>query len=323
MVKDNTSSPKLEEVKDSAQEEQNLNQATKTSTKTPKMGLFKKILNPSMIFNKSSNNSLVNEGYLYLKKQKYEEAIDLFNSAIHEDDHCFDAYVGIGRASSTQGGIENAKKSIIYFNKALKIDPTKLEIYQEIINVYERLGDKRNAMAERKKQFLAKTLKSNPSDAKANNNMGILQLQQKNVNAAIVSFKKAIKCDRNYLMARSNLASAFLYKAQKLETDEERSLVLKQGLGLIDQVLEKENTAEANLIKAKILLMKGDSAKASEFCNKAISIDPSFKEAYNTKRAIEEQLGNVGEANMAYENYQSMTQQEQKSKKEKFISPFE
>ncbi len=324
MVAENSASLQSEEDKDSVKNGQNQKPAaSQVSTKRSKIGLFKKILNPSMIFNKSSDNPIVNQGYSFLKKQNYEEAIDLFNTAITEDKHCHDAYVGMGRALAAQGGISNSKKSIVFFNKALRIDPAKLELYQEIINGYERLGDKKNAAAERKKQFLAKTLKANPSDSKANNNMGILQLQQKNVNAAIVSFKKSIKYNRNFLMAHSNLASAFLYKARKAKSDDDRNLLLKRGLGLIDQVLEKEDTAEANLIKAKILLMKGDSKKASEHCNKAVSIDPGLKEAYNTKRAIEEQLGNVGEATRAYDNYQSMTQQEQKSKKDKFISPFD
>ena len=299
------------------------NESVSGGTGVKRFGLVQKLMNPSILFSKASSNPLVNQGYVFLRKQKYDEAMENFKAAISEDKLCQDAHVGAGKALAAMGGIQNAKKSIVYFNNALKIDPSKLSIYQEIINVYERLGDKKNAAAERKKQFLAKTLKANPNDSKANNNMGVLQLQQKNVNAAIKSFKKAIRANKSFLMARSNLASAFLQKAQKSKDSGEQDLCLKQGLGLINQVLEKQSTAEANLIKAKILLQKGDAQKASEHCTIALSIDPALKEAYNTKRAIEEKLGNVGEANIAYDNYQSMKQSEQKVKKEKIMSPFD
>ena len=295
----------------------------KIDSSRPKLGFMDKMMNPSLLFRKGSDNQLINEGNLFLKKNRFEEAIAVFQSALEENDRCIDAHVGIGKALSGMGGIKNAKKSIKCFHEALIIDATRLDVYNETIEVYERLGDKKNAAAERKKQFVARTLKSDPNDHKANNNLGIIQLKQKNLDSAIASFTKSLKHNKDFLLAKSNLASAFLQKAGQIEDGEDKEILLKKSMHLLNQVLEKQQTAEACLLKAKVLMSQGENKKAVEFCDQAISKDPAMKEAYNTKSVIEERLGNIGKASQAYENFQSMNRQEQKDTKEKFNSPFE
>ncbi len=312
-------------------EAENENGGKKETTEKPakyspprvKLKFIDKLLNPSFLLKKGSSSPSINEGYLFQKMGKFDEAMAAFNEAIAEDKQCIDAHIGMGKTLSMMDGIKNAKKSIVFFNNALKIDATRLEIYKDVINLYERLGDKKNAAAERKKQFIAKTLKSNPHDFKANNNLGVIQLNQGNINASIESFKKSIKKNRGFLVARSNLANAYLQKSDKVKSEEDKETLVKKSLQLINQVLDKEETAENFLLKAKILLSKEDFKEAAESCDRAIAKDPANKEAFNTKRVIEERLGNISKASQAYENYQSMNQNEQKEAKKKFESPFD
>ena len=287
------------------------------------MGIIKKLMNPSALFVRSVDSPFVVEGNILLKKKRLEEALDAFQAAVNENANCIEGYLGIGKTLNLLGGVSNTKKSIKYFNQALKIDATRLDIYNDTISVYERLGDKKNAAAERKKRFIARTLKSNPYDSKANNNMGVIQLQQKNIDAAIRSFNKAIRSSKDFVTAKMNLANAYLHKALTMETELDRKPFLNQANDLVDFVLLKENTAAAHLLKAKILLHAGNLKAATTACNTAISKDPSLKEAFNTKQVIEERMGNIRNASQAFESYQSLTRQEQKKPRKNLTSPFE
>jgi tetratricopeptide (TPR) repeat protein len=298
-------------------------QESKPDGQRPKMKFMDKLMNPSLLFSKNSDNPLINEGQVFLKKGRFDEALEAFEYALKEDKRSIDAQIGMGRALSSMGGIKNAKKGIAYFHNALKLDATRLDIYKDTINLYERLGDKKNAAVERKKQFIARTLKNNPNDSKANNNLGVIQLKQKNAGGAITSFKKSLKYSPGFLLAKINLANAYLQKADMVKVEEDKEMLIKQSLQLINQVMEKEQTAEGFLLKSKILMAKGEFKQALQYCDQAISSDPAMKEAYNTKRVLEERLGNIGKASQAYENFQSMNRQEQKEVKEKFDSPFE
>lgn len=303
-----------------------MSESTNTATDRPrkrKVSVFQKILSPKTLFTKISDNQEINDGYYYLGKRRFDDAINCFQNVIKEDNQSTDAYVGLGKTYCAQEGIKNTKQGLEFLQKAVQTDPTRLDIYNEIINIYERLGDKRKAATERKKQFIAKTLKSNPNDAKANNNMGIIQLQQNNTDAAITSFKKAIKLNKSFPTAKQNLSNAFLQKAMATKNEEEKAFLLKQSLGLINQVIEGGKSAEALLIKAKALLSRNEFDQAASACDEALLLEPSMKEAFNTKRVIEERRGNIGKANEAFENFESMKEKEQKIRKEKYVSPFD
>ncbi len=299
------------------------NMDTEISYQRPKFRLLKKLINPATLFTSSSKNPFINDGYALLDEANFEQAIRAFQAAIKEDIHCIEAYIGLAKTMSTQGGIDKAKSAIKYLQQALDIDYTKIEIYREVIDLFERLGDKKNATIERKKQSIARTLKSSPNDSKANNNMGVLQLKQRNFDSAIQFFKKSIKADRKFLNAKLNLANTFLQKALILEKKSEKISLLKTSNALMEDVLAVDKTAQTYLLKAKILLHMENVKQAAEICEKAYQLDPGMKEIINTKRAIEEKLGKISDASASYEQYKSMNTQESKMKKDKLISPFD
>lgn len=272
----------------------------------PKKNFLQSILN----FSRGVSNQFISDGYALLKQGNHKHAIAAFRSALSEDPESYEAYMGLGKTFADMGHIKNTKQAIDAYHKASTIDIYRTEAYQACVSLYNRLGDQKNAAAERRKLHTIKTLKATPDNAIANNNLGIIQLTQKQYDAAIKSFTKAAKADRKNPTPQFNLAKAWFQKATKEEDAAKKKQILKKAAQELELYLRLNITAEGLLLKAKIFLLYGDLNNALTYCNQAYQLEPSLKEVYATKRVIEEKLGNIGEASRAYENYQSLSKEE-------------
>lgn len=291
---------------------------SKQSYKKPKTRLFNSLIRSMGLSKALSTNPFVADGNILLQQKDYTSAIIAFKSAISEDSTSFDGYIGLARAYRTKGGLANAKLSIKAYYKALEIDYLSLETYEELISLYQRVGDKKRETLERKKLFVARNLKSTPSDPTANNNMGVLLLQQNNFNYAIRFFKKSLKAKPKFMLARKNLAKALLKKSTGEKDKMKRDDFLKKVAQHIHIILsEEKDAADVLLLKSKLLFQKEEFEKALEVCNRAYHLEPGLKEVYNTKRAIEEKLGNISKAGEAYEMYQSIEKAEKEEKQKR------
>ena len=277
------------------------------SYEKPKIGFFKNLLNLS----KGVSNQFINDGYALLEQKNYKHALAAFRSAISEDETNYEAYIGLGKAYASMGTIKNTKMAIDAFHKAVSLDIFRTDAYTACVNLYNKLGDTKNAQAERKKLHTVKTLKNNPQNATANNNLGIIQLGQKQFDSAIASFSKAARADRKNAVPQFNLSKAWFQKGKLEDDGAKKKQIMKKAAQELELYLRLNETAEGMLLKAKIFYEYGDPTNALVYCNKSYQLDPSLKEAYATKRVIEEELGNVGEANTAYENYKSLAKEEQ------------
>ena len=283
--------------------------------KKPKKNIADIIFKPiKELFVKPENPNIL-DGYKLAEQENYDNAILAFKSAIQQDDKNKAAYIGLASVYRQMGGVSNSKACIEEYNKALEIDPAMIDIYNELIQVYKRLGDNKNAVLEHKKQFVAKTLKTNAEDPIANNNMGVIQLKQKKLDSAISFFQKALKKRPGFTMARANLAKALFQKGIISDKEEDKKELLKNSARRVEEVLSKQKTAEYILLKAKIYFHYGQMKKAMQFCDQAYGMDPSMKEILATKRVIEEKLGNIVNASQAYEDYQSLNKAEKSIKK--------
>ncbi len=112
------------------------------------------------------------------------------------------------------------------------------------------------------------------------------------------------------VLAKFNLAKALFQKAKCEKDKVEKKIYLKQSIGWLDKVLQKEKEAEYILLKSKIYFYFGDSKKALEFCNEALEMDSSIKEIFAIKQKIEEKLGNITKAIQAHESYESIVNAE-------------
>ncbi|MBT4287430.1 MAG: tetratricopeptide repeat protein [Deltaproteobacteria bacterium] len=266
---------------------------------------FKERLNPFNYFGNPVQKYL-RYGKKLFEKEQYDQALSAYKMVIEEDSQCMQAYLGIGDTYLEWGGIQNAKTAIEYYQRALGIDFTQIHIYYKIIKVYDRLGDNRNIMAEKKKLFIAKTLKDNPQNAMANNNMGVIQQKQKNYDSAIEFFIKAVKKNKFFDVARFNLAKA-LYKKGVSHPDPEKAKdIFMLGIMELERLLRSENDPQMLLLKAKFLIQLDEPKQALAHCEQAIKLDSTMKDAYATKSMIETKLGNLMDAFAAYESFQSL-----------------
>lgn len=281
----------------------------KRSSKRPKKNI-KEILNPFNYF-ASPVQKYLRYGKNLFEQKQHEQAIAAYKAAIREDPKCLPAYLGIGDTYMAMGGIQNSKTSIKYYQRALGIDYTQVHIYHKIIKVYDRLGDNRNIMVEKKKIFIAKTLKNDPENALANNNMGVIQLKQKNYNVAIKFFTKAIQYDKSFNVAQLNLAKALFKKGISQRDSEKRKGILMRGISELEKlILSGKEGPEMLLLKAKFLFHLDEPKQALALCDSVIVIDGTLKEAFATKSMIETKLGKISKATASYESFQSLKKAE-------------
>jgi len=288
----------------------------KTSTVTYKKKI-KELLNPFNYFGTPVQKYL-RFGKNLFEHEQYEQSISAYKAAIREDPKCMQAYLGIGNTYLELGGIKNAKTAIKYYQRALSIDYTQVHIYHKIIKVYDRLGDNRNIMAEKKKLFIAKTLKGDPQNALANNNMGVIQLKQKNYNSAIKFFLAAVRNDKFLNVAQFNLVKALYKKGSKHVNPEKGKDVLMRGITELEKLLQKNDDEPGMLLlKAKFLSQLDETKQALLLCEQVIKLDGTMKEAYATKSMLETKLGNIMDASADYESFQSIKKAELLSSKQK------
>ncbi len=157
---------------------------------------------------------------------------------------------------------------------------------------------------------LVKTLKTDPENPVANNNLGVLMLKQRSITGAIRYFSKAVRSDPSYHIALFNLGKAFFQKGLREKDTNEKLKSLKYAKKFTQKGLNIEQKVSAVLMLAKIYLHLEDYNSALEFCEKAALIDNTYKEIYATKRIIYEQINDIGEAKAAYKNYKSLTDAE-------------
>ena len=283
--------------------------------KKPKKNFADLMIKPLKDLFAKPENPYIADGYKLAEQENYDNAILAFQSAIQQDEKNKSAYIGLAHVYRQMGGISNSKTSIEQYNKALEIDPAMIDVYNDLMQVYKRLGDDKNAALEQKKQFVAKSLRTNAEDPIANNNMGVIQLKQMKLDSAILFFQKALKKRPGFTMARANLAKALFQKGINSGNEEDKKELLKKAAQRLEEVLSKQKTAEHILLKAKIYFHYGQMEKALQFCNQAYGIDPSMKEILATKRVIEEKLGNIVNASQAFEDYQQLEKAEKSIKK--------
>ena len=268
----------------------------------PKQGLVGKLLGKSKI----SGNEFLSDGNLLLNQREYATAICAFETALAGDPTLTEAYVGLGKALAGLGGIKNAKAAVAYFYRALDADFTREEVYDALVKMYQKLGDSKRAHLERKKLQSVRILKADPSNPIANNNLGVIQLNQGHFEGAIRSFDKARKGESSNHISQYNLANAWYQKAPTEEDPHDKKKDLAKAYAEVELYMQQGPKCEGLLLKARIYMEIGNYKKASVSCDEALKLDFQNKDALNAKIIIEEKLGNVTEASEAYDQLNSL-----------------
>ncbi|MDA7764112.1 tetratricopeptide repeat protein, partial [Pelagibacterales bacterium] len=131
-----------------------------------------------------------NLGGLLVELNSFEEARENLLKANRLDPKLIDAYINLG---ALEGKLKNHNQEIIYYKKALEIDPNSDIVNYNLSVVYISQRDFHTA----KKKYLKKTIDINPKFYNALNNMGGIFLAEGDKEKAISYFNKAIENNSN------------------------------------------------------------------------------------------------------------------------------
>lgn len=138
-------------------------------------------------------------GLLYLKKQKFDEAIQYFKRALEKNEGSFETHFYLALALVSKDLFNDAKSHLLI---ARKINPSSPEVNYNLGRIFDALGNFDQACT----CYEAAT-KLNPSFIEAWVNLGLAFYQQGKYQAALESYKTAIKINNFYQDAWLNMGT--------------------------------------------------------------------------------------------------------------------
>ena len=266
-------------------------------------GLLNK-LNPANLFKKETPTRFVRLGEALLLQKNFAQATIAFNKALSLDTDCADAYAGLGDCLAKKGGRVNMQHALEHYDEAILRNPFDEDVYIYRAKIYDALGKRKEATLERKKMVVVKTLATDPNNSVANNNMGILLLRNKKMEAAIEYFRKSVEADPNYEVGHRNLATVY-FSMSKAATDEaQKKELLDQARVPIAKAMELMKSIPTLLVYARVLMADEENEQALELVTQAEAQDPAHKDVFGLKKLLLERLNRMEEARQAFASYQ-------------------
>ena len=142
-------------------------------------------------------------------------------------------------------------------------------------------------------------LTANPRDAVAYNNRGLANSEMGNADAALNDFAKAIECAPSDPVPHMNRGDLYLrHKPQPR---------FHEAIADFDRAISiKANDASFHRRRAHACLAAGELDQALQSLNRAIELEPEFKQTYVERAALHERLGDTASASqdlrLAYES---------------------
>ena len=265
-------------------------------------GLFQKF-NPLKLFRREAPSSLVSAGRQLEDNRHFAQATVAFNRALALDPDHAPAYEGLGDVLLKKGGRANVEAAVLQYQEAVKRNPFNDRTYAALGRAYDSLGKRKEAALEKKKLVVARTLRADPANPIANNNMGIMLLQQNWIVAAIDYFTRSTKADPRYDTAVRNLAVTHYKLASDTMEPATRAQNLEKAKNYITKALAIAESPLTLLTQARILLLEERFEEALAVCERVEQIDPAMKEMFGLKKAALLKLNRLEEANKAHETW--------------------
>jgi len=177
------------------------------------------------------------------------------------------------------------KQAIMYYQKAIEIDPAYAEPYRDIGNVYAPQEKYRQAI-----DYYLEYLKINPADADVCYNLGICFLGQGKSGEASQYFRRAIEIEPNDTELYNNLGVLYA----KLGKFDKTIAYFKAFLAI------QPDDAEVccNLGIAYVGL--GQAEEGITYLRKAVNIEPDCAEAYASLGSVYSGLGRYDQARKSF-----------------------
>ena len=185
------------------------------------------------------------------------------------------------RKGYNAGELKEYDNAILYFQKAIELDPKYSEAYYNLGTTYTNKGNLDKAI-----QCYKKAIELNPQISIVYNNMGVAYEEKGDNEKAIKCYEKAIEIDPNYSLVYFNLGISYSEKGNidKAITSYENAIELDPKYSMAYNNLGLIYNDKGNIDKA-ILLFK-----------KSIEIDPMYSMAYNDLGVVYSEKGNIDKA---------------------------
>ena len=262
-------------------------------------------LNPMRLFQKNSVAFQLRDAQSLMEKKLFAQATNAFQKTLEMDPENVEAFKGLGQVLMRKGGRTNIESSLKQFHEATLRDPLNEEIYVLNSQVMQALGRTKESNLEQKKALSLRTLRKDPKNAIAANNIGIAMVRLGKIAMAISYFQKSIDSDRSYDMPRRNLASTYLQLAEKETNPQKQKDLLGKASVEISKALEIGVSPPTLVVQTRILIMTGDTEQALEVINKANDLQPGSKLIMTVKQGVLEKLNRLTEARETYEGAKS------------------
>ncbi len=273
-----------------------------SSAPAPSLGWLSRF-NPLRLFRRNSADAYIKEGKELLDHGATAQAMLAFRKALELDSNSAAAFRGLGKVFYKKGGRTNMETALKHYQEAIKRNPLDHDLYAITAKIYDALSKRKEATLERKKFVIVRALDADPRNPTANNNMGILFLQQGRMDEALDYFNRAVASDRNYDVAYRNLAAAYFQLSKKVSDAEKKADYNSKARDSIQKALAIAPAVPTLMAHARILMMDGNLAEVLAILERVDQMDPASSEVYYMKKLALEGLGRFEEAKSAHESY--------------------
>jgi choline-sulfatase len=151
-------------------------------------------------------------GLEFERTDRYREAMGIYEVALAKG---IDSATIHSRLAQIALRLGNRDRAIAEYEKSARLDPLDLEVHTNLATAYLEAG--RSDDAERVFTFV---LQNNASDAVAENGLGLIAIQKRDVTGAQAHFKRAIEADSDQVEAMMNLGLLYEMTGEKEQAQE-------------------------------------------------------------------------------------------------------
>jgi len=202
--------------------------------------------NSALIYNKAKEYKTSSELYEKLLELNYTGISTTYvatnkddgQDVTYNDEKTMNLQVKLGLAENPRTEINESRRNIIFkylaenyvelgdLDKALEVIadgrkefPESYELLITEANIYFKKDNKAKF-----KELLEEAIRLNPTDANLYYNVGVMNMDQKNIDEAIANFKKAIELNPKFAEAYQNIGTAVIDKALPIVEEMNKSL---------------------------------------------------------------------------------------------------
>ena len=210
--------------------------------------------------NVTSNNWFAHNalGLDFLKREKFDEALNQFFKAMHIVPNYITTYINIGILYARQN---NLSEAIRYMSAAERMNPDLAEVQQGLGILYEQQGDPEKALAH-----LRRALALDPEDATAHKHMGNLMVAGGKIDEAIDHYARSLTLQPGDAGVHYNLGLTFEKQGNDHKAGEQYLAALK--------INPDDANTHYNLANVMARQKKFDAA--IEHYQKALAIQPDY-----------------------------------------------